>query len=215
MTKIPFSIDKRPEIEAGKLRVMTGDGYPARIVCWDFKGDSPLLVAVMEDGIELTRTYEENGFYVKGGTTLDLFLVPAEPELTEFEEAVRSCVVETLTETIESPTGAKMSSSVYIDVDKSKKMAAELLSLARKELQPEIDAEVEKAYKNADRMQYEKGKEDALKDCPTWKKCEDGNTDRLELEALCREAGSPIEIAFRANGYRIFLSDLEKLPKEE
>ena len=53
------------------------------------------------------------------------------------------------------------------------------------------------------------------KNRPTWKKCEDGNTDRLELEALCREAGSPIEIAFRANGYRIFLSDLEKLPKEE
>ena len=207
MDKIPFDINKRPEIEAGKYKVVTRDELPVRIICWDRNIIEYPIVALVKSkcGEETPFTYGKRGNFFTGECDNDLFLVPDEPELTEFEEAVRACAFGKLTNKEEGETKEE-----YV-----KRWAAELLALARKELQSEIDAEVEKAYKNADRMQYEKGKEDALKDSPTWKKCEDGNTDRLELEALCREAGSPIEIAFRANGYRIFLSDLEKLPKEE
>lgn len=211
MDKIPFSIDKRPEIETGKYKVVTRGGQPVRIICWDRNSIEYPIVALVKTkcGEETSFTYGKRGnFFIADEGDNDLILVPAEPELTEFEKAV-SDVVEM------AWLGGKDNPYEFTKEEYAKIKSLELLSLARKELQPEIDAEVEKAYKNADRMQYEKGREDALKDRPTWKKCEDGNTDRLDLEALCLEAGSPIEIAFRANGYRIFLSDLEKLPKEE
>ena len=55
---------------------------------------------------------------------------------------------------------------------KIKEVAAELLSLAREQLQPEIDTEIEKAYKNADKIVYDNGvlygKAEALKDLPRW-----------------------------------------------
>ena len=206
MAKIPFDIKFRPEIEAGKYEVVTRLDTPVKILCYDARGKYPIAGLVRGEETDSPQSWCIDGSFDGRNESLnDLFLVSAEQELTEFEEAVRACAFGKLTNKEEGETKEE-----YV-----KRWAAELLALARKELQSEIDAEVEKAYKNADRMQYEKGKEDALKDSPTWKKCEDGNTDRLELEALCREAGSPIEIAFRANGYRIFLSDLEKLPKEE
>lgn len=98
-----------------------------------------------------------------------------------------------------------------------KDAASELLALAREGYvrREEKWDEVETTARNQYLRGYGDGKAEALKDLPRWKKCDDGNTGRLELEALRRIPGSPIEIAFRANGYRIFLSDLKKLPKEE
>ena len=55
-------------------------------------------------------------------------------------------------------------------------MADDLLSIARKQLQPEIDAEIDKAYKNHDDVVYhkgyDKGKYDARKEIPCWRKVE-------------------------------------------
>lgn len=183
MAKIPFDIKFRPEIESGEYKVETRDGRPVRILCWDANQFYPICAQFrLCAGTLVARYFDCNGIFEGSGETendYDLFLVPAEPELTEFEKCVKECM--------------EYDPEVVSDGDlleATKEYAKELLATARKELQPE-------------------------KDLPRWKKCEDGNTDRLELEALCREAGSPIEIAFRANGYRIFLSDLEKLPKEE
>lgn len=41
-----------------------------------------------------------------------------------------------------------------------------ILACAYKELQPEIETEIKKAYKNARKVMYRKGKEEALKDLP-------------------------------------------------
>lgn len=113
-----------------------------------------------------------------------------------------------------------------------KEIAAELLPLARKQLQPEIDAAIEKAYKNADEVQYKKGWEDAidnhrealhaeyekgraeaLKDLPRWKKIGRGNNYLSETKFTIN--GRYLEMNDVSNDvYEVALSKLEKLQKD-
>lgn len=211
MNKIPFDIKYSPEIEAGKYLVVFND-KPARIICWDKKHimDSATIIALIDDGeSEHTEYFYEDGSSICAISPA-LYLVPAEPELSEFEVK--------LWEIMKAEGSAVGPREKFTNDDKRAfhEYSAELLVLARNEIVKSGYAIIEgEHYLEEGRKNYERGKSEALKDLPRWKKCEDGNTDRLDLEALCWEAGSPIEIAFRANGYRIFLSDLEKLPKEE
>ena len=128
--------------------------------------------------------------------------------LTEFEQEV-SDIVEYCKEHGES-----------VAFDYAKRHAKTLLALAKKELQSEIDAEIEKAYKNSDSIVYENGvlygKAEALKDLPRWKIWENG--------ACGNGCNIPIAIVKRGYNYElvntlfiqgehyIMLSDLEKLP---
>ena len=93
-----------------------------------------------------------------------------------------------------------------------KEKAAGLLALALKQLQPEIDAEIEKAYKNADDVQYRKGfddgKAEALKKLPSWQKC-----DMLDTGQTTVVVGyTKDEDKLYRCGKVITLNDLEKLP---
>lgn len=88
--KIPFDIKYRPQIESGEYKVVTRDGSPVRIICWDRKsaGDGQYIVALVEKGhYENSIWVEENGVY-KGtmGHEYDLFITTPEPELTPFEQ---------------------------------------------------------------------------------------------------------------------------------
>ncbi len=183
MTKIPFDIKFRPQIESGEYKVETRDGLPVRVVCYDAEGRFPVVAIV--NGFPASM-YTECGCVMnnEGHGKYDLFIITPEPELSAFEVK--------LWEIMKAEGSSVGPREKFTNDDKRAfhEYSAQLLAIASKELQPE-------------------------KDLPRWKKCEDGNTDRLELEALGREAGSPFEIAFRANGYRIFLSDLQKLPKED
>lgn len=214
MAKIPFNIKYRPQIESGEYKVVTVKEQPVRIICWDRSTTYWKIIALVlaPDGkTENPFTYDVNGNESDGclhNHEFDLFLITPEPELTEFEKAV-SDVVEM------AWLGGKDNPYEFTKEEYAKIKSLELLSLARKELQPEIDVEVEKAYKNADRMQYEKGKEDALKDLPMWKKAngEERFNERLIVLAgnndlLCTNYAEEGE-------YYISFSDLEKLPKEE
>lgn len=94
MSRIPFNIKYRPEIEAGKYKVKVGENE-ARIVCWDFNGDN-LIVCVKIDGGEQGLIYDTAGRHM---TKLpepesDLELYTDEPdELTEFEKAVKEAIL--------------------------------------------------------------------------------------------------------------------------
>ena len=92
MAKIPFNIKYRPEIEAGKYKVKVGENE-ARIVCWDYNGDTTLIVLVKDISEERAFLYDTIGRH----KTLvldkmpDLELYTDEPEeLTEFEKAVEA-----------------------------------------------------------------------------------------------------------------------------
>lgn len=43
MTKIPFNIKYRPQIESGEYRVVTREDRPVEIKIWDLKGDFPVV----------------------------------------------------------------------------------------------------------------------------------------------------------------------------
>lgn len=76
MNLIPFNVEKAKE----GAQVVTRTGLPARVLCYDFKGDElSVVAAIMEDdsGETLIRFTPEGLAYTSGETcNLDLFLVP-------------------------------------------------------------------------------------------------------------------------------------------
>ena len=125
MGKIPFDIKYRPEIEAGKYKVVTRDELPARIICWDRNDIEYPMVALVKSkcGEETPFTYGNMGNFFTAECDNDLFLVPPEPELTEFERAFGE-------ELFNEPFDEDV-------VEEIKAKSAKLLGLARKELQLE------------------------------------------------------------------------------
>ena len=202
MAKIPFSIEHREKIESGEYKVETRDGRTARIICWDRKDNNYPIIALFEEyGKECLLSYTQNGQHVIGKSNVsDLFLVTPEPELSEFEKKLSDVFGYAISMSVSDP---KKPTDEFV-----REYAPELLALARKQLQPEIDAEIEKAYKTADEVQYRKGREEALKDLPRWNKCplyfEHGEIWKTDKD----------EDVLSYQGYRILLSDLAKLPKE-
>lgn len=136
--KIPFDIKFRPEIESGKYKVCDQSGKDARIICWDAKNkvrpQQCIIALVKEDS---DSDDENNRWFDIDGRGADgyyrLFIITPEPELSEFEQEVRVCVTKNLTTHIKDGNGREMSSTVFIDDETAKKMAAELLELAKKE----------------------------------------------------------------------------------
>ena len=110
---------------------------------------------------------------------------------------------------------------VHVASSYAKRHTKTLLNLAREQLRPEIDAEIAKAYKNADNTVYENGilygKAETLKDLPRWREWGNG--------ACGNGQGIPLALVVRGlNGYElvdslgipgekyIMLDELEKLP---
>jgi len=207
MKKIPFDIKYRPEIESGKYKVMTAEGLNVRIICWDRNTTYWKIVGLVtsQAGNEVVFTYDENGKESDGclhGYRNDLLILTDEPELTDFEKELIKIMVEN-----GSPIGEDISKYTDEDIEYMHSYSKRLLRLARQELQPEIDAEINQAYKNSDEVQFRKGREDVLKDLPVW--IPDQNYPQYPWDAL--EHG-----VLYHEGHRITLDDLwNKLPKEE
>ena len=140
MAKIPFTLEKW--LKDKSQRVETRDG---RIVhnIWRVKeptytNNRKAEVCALIDGEEDALVFFEGGRYLPTtrdtDSPFDLFIVTPELELTEFEQSVRNCIIENLTTHIKDGNGGEMSSTVFIDGETTKKMATELLKLAREEL---------------------------------------------------------------------------------
>lgn len=204
--KIPFDIKFRPQIEAGEYKVETRCGSPVRIICWDAKGPSPIIGLFMaDDGGEVTTQNYPNGRWSEDmnyESDYDLFIVTPEQELTPLEDLLSTY----LKNDFEYFSTRKWDEKKWNEVMRTQ--AAELLSLARKQLQPEIDAEIEKAYKTADEVQYRKGREEALKDLPRWKKCDPNTIYNTKCNFIVNGIGRYIIL----DGYMIDVDRLEKLP---
>lgn len=82
----PFNLAGREKVEAGLYRVITRDGKPVRIVCWDKKGKEPVCALVsVGAGYEHWQLYEPNGRVYPEGyeNSDDLFFtyeVPDNPQ---------------------------------------------------------------------------------------------------------------------------------------
>ena len=75
----PFDIELAKQ---GKP-VCTRDGRKARIICFDRKGDiCPIIALVEENGMEVTKSYDENGrANYKNGDNYDLMMLPEKKEM--------------------------------------------------------------------------------------------------------------------------------------
>ncbi len=205
MAKIAFNIKYRPEIESGKYKVVTSNDESVKILTFDRNHRLPIL-ALINRGYDEIVEYDTNGFTQLAGDTL--YLITDEPELTEFEKAYLK-VVHHLSENDILPH--------FLTDNKVSENAQKLLDVARKQLQPEIDAEIDKAYKNSDAVQYRRGKEDALKDMPHWKHIDsgaggsgDGRNIYLIKDYIDSYRLSPV---ITAGDDYLVLPELDKLPK--
>lgn len=74
----PFDL---AEAKLGKP-VCTRDGRKARIICFDVKGDiCPIIALVEENGMEVTKSYDENGrANYKNADNYDLMMLPEKKE---------------------------------------------------------------------------------------------------------------------------------------
>ncbi len=184
--KIPFDIKYRPQIESGEYKVVTCDGFPARIICWDspIDKDRPIICIVFDDQIE---QYKVDGrFDYHETTNYDLFIITPEPELSEFEKAFLERVFHQKAEDLDEENRENF-----------REDARCVLELARKQLQQEIRAE-------------------ALKDLPRWRKWESGtcgNSDGHPIALVSGAGGIRFVSVLCATGEKyIILDDLKKLP---
>lgn len=175
------------------LKVVTRRGNSVRIICTDRKhGEDELPIVFLEEnnGGEFLLTCRKDGRSDNYDTQYDLFFADEEEELTEFEKMLRYV--------LECYSGHEFASESEIETLKLN--AKSLLDLARKELKPEFDKEIDKMLAETDKIVYQKGRQDALKDFPKWKKITDATNLSLTI----------------SNGeYYLTLEDLESLPKEE
>lgn len=143
MTKIPFNIKYRPQIESGEYKVETRDGKKVRVLCYDANNIVPVVALVtFNDGSEGSRDYYSDGSMNFGReNALDLFIVTPEEELTEFEN--RLC------EILDSAINYQIHSTPEETIKDAKKLTPELLSLAREQFIKDGYVIEKKAFHNA------------------------------------------------------------------
>ena len=179
--RIPFDSKYRDKIESGEYKVVTRDGKPVRIICWDMDSYNHIVALVANypnyNGSlsEHIFSYGMDGRYsATAENAEDLFIVTPEPEMTEFEKEVHAFI----DEQIEEARGLKEIAAELLDFAKQQLIqSGELMTQEHHEklmetLNKAHEEELEKAYKNADEVQYRKGREDALKGLPRWRNVE-------------------------------------------
>jgi len=226
--KIPFDIKFRPQIESGEYKVMLDCGVEAEILAWDKPGAYPIVcMAKKVDAIPF-RT-DNNGIayhYPKGSNYSNLYIITPEPELTSWQTFISGC----------------LQKYGLLDCGAADRIAkvcsAELLALAREQfikdgyviekkafhdavekVDPDVMKEVSDKVdmEEALRLGYEKGRADALKDLPRWRKWGNGacgNGREIPL-AIVKQGlnGYKLVDSLGIQGEQyIMLSDLEKLP---
>lgn len=126
--KKQFDISMRPQIESGEYKVITRDGHPVRILCYDRKGKFNIIALVDDGYIEIKQEYTPDGclLHDKSEHRLDLFVITPEPEMTEFEKGIYDMMV-------------CRTNEATISEEYARQYSSKLLELARKELQPKYD----------------------------------------------------------------------------
>lgn len=87
MTKIPFDIELAKQITSGEIkgRVVTLEHLSARIVCWDARGDLPIVALINGDDEEYSCKYTEKGLVVDGYPSSDDLMLEV-PEYITFKD---------------------------------------------------------------------------------------------------------------------------------
>lgn len=187
--KIPFTLDAWLKDKSQKVE--TKEGRPVKIISFEMTDTNDCPIAAqfrLCAGTPVVYLFDKEGHYKgEGDSDYDLFLITPEPELGEFEEKVKQLIGS-------YPCANKENKGLLLY--EVRKAAAELLKLAKKELCESGEVT----------DWYAKGKAEALKDLPRWKRAASsfGNYSVAPTEtgALC----------LLIDGHYIMLSELMKLP---
>jgi hypothetical protein len=146
MTKIPFNIKYRTQIESGEYTVVTREDCPVEIKIWDLKGNFP-IVGVYYDEINdrdlAVQVSAEGRCSITPGEEYcdDFFIITDKPELTEFEYAVQEIFYKGREDNIDL---LKITSSTLLNVAR-KQLTAELPRWKKTNLPDGIDYSLDEA----------------------------------------------------------------------
>lgn len=213
--KIPFTLDAWLKDKSQK--VVDKDGRPVRIICTDADGLYP-IIGLVDNKIPLPCGKDGRPPYIGGGGGT-LFIVTPEEELTAFEGKVKELIG-----TYPVATRENHGSLIY----EVRKIASELLTLAEKEIAKGHEHDVyipEDTYYEQLKKQweegYDKGKAEALKDLPRWRRIMDNGkvdangcryTDSLCLIKQGWYRVLPEGTVVSGDAKYLSVSELEKLP---
>ena len=97
MSKIPFDIKYRPQIESGEYKVILDCNVEAEILTWDKPGEYPIVCMAKKEGAIPFRTNNNGKAYhfPEGANYSDLFIVTPEKDLAlTLEDIVRlDCLI--------------------------------------------------------------------------------------------------------------------------
>ena len=198
-----FSLEKWLQNKSRK--VVTRSGHNVRILCTDQRGNMP-IVALVEfetlDGVQIFYSDGKN----ESHREYDLFFADEEDGLTEFEKELQTIISEASHWTSDD---GSISTYCQFGDKEIKKISVQILDLAKRELQPEFDKEMDKMLAETDKVVYQKGREDALKDLPKWRECE-----FVSVYPSIADTLGNAKLYYK--NHRIDIKELiEKLPKEE
>lgn len=225
-----FSLEKY--LENPSRKVVTRDGREVEILKTDFRGYKQIIGVIKnrDNKDDEVARWDGQGYFKSlfGESKYDLFFVDEGEKLTEFEKAIYQYICSIVTACDGEVFGDKELKPIV------KGIAKELLDLARKELEKDIEhssVEFAKSYMEDVNPSFEKvqeseelwkwkmsclrginkaytqGKQEALKDLPKWKKV-DSNPPKVQYNLQGKRL-------YKDGEYYIELSDLETLPKEE
>lgn len=89
--KVQFDIKYRPQYENGEVEVVTRDGRPVKIICWDAPSDDYPIVGYAQPGdSSMPYTFTREGIYMLGEeNNEDLFVLLPLPD-NIFRQAVNT-----------------------------------------------------------------------------------------------------------------------------
>lgn len=203
-----FSLDKWLKDKSRK--VVTRRGNPVRIICTDRKhGEDDLPIVFLEEnnGGEFLLTCRNNGRCDNYDTQYDLFFADDGEKLTEFEKELQIIISEASHWTSDD---GSMSTYCQFGDKEIKKISAQVLDLARKEIKKEFKDE---EYFRLITEHYKQGKQDALKDLPRLKKTKDCIDPTIPIMYTNTPS---MKSYIEYHGYKLCINDVfDKLPKEE
>lgn len=181
-------------------KVETRDGHPVKLLPINSHNARPIIGEFEMNGKTVYISTDENGSWTEGNgeNQFDLFIVTSEPELSEFEDALKDCVNMRMPENPMTDEGARNNATI-------------LRAIAFKEFKENEASHMKELVEQKEKEVYERGKAEAMKNLPRWTKHFKIGTNEFALEfhddMLRNRYGLIIY-----NGYEIRLSDLLKLP---
>lgn len=171
--RIKFDARYREQIESGEYKVVYGPNeLPVTVLDWNYRGgDYKILIKVEMKKTDVIDFINASGNSVSR-IPVGLIVPDQQAELSQFQVNVLEVLKQVCSANL--PSDSPMLEKMAVEYGNS------LLEVAREQLQPEIDKELDNAYKNRDEVVYRQGFNEALS-LMCWKKIDSDKYDGEDI----------------------------------